>query len=202
MTGDISLSGVGMRLIFQNNAKGTHTHIEQTNVDVTVLPAGETISFAKQPPLGGVGGNPWIFLQLLDSNGNPVSDEILLGRCVQGLFNTSIGFAILAAALGEVFVQGCSNKGPEITLSGEVSLTGINAKFIFRNNERGTHEREEPTSVSIIIIPAGQSITFPKQPVLGGVGGNPWIYAQFLDSDGKPVGTKVLLGRCVQLSQN
>ncbi len=202
MEGEISLGGLGVRLYFQNNVKGTHTHIEETSVDVVVLPAGETIRFAKQPPLGGVGGNPWIFLQLLDSNGHAVTDEILLGRCVQGFFSSTINFAIAAAAVADVFVESCSNKGPEITLSGEVSLTGINAKFIFRNNLRGTHQHEESTSVSVVIIPAGQSITFPKQPVLGGVGGNPWIYAQFLDSNGKPVGQKILLGRCVQLSQH
>ncbi len=201
MNGEISLGGLGVRMYFQNNVDGTHTYISTTTVDVVVLPAGQTITFAKQPPLGGVGGNPWIYLQLVASNGNSVTDPVLLGRCVQGFFSTTINFAIAALATADVVVNDCSNNGPSITLSGQVSLTGISARFIFTNNQIGTHTHIASTSVSVVIIPAGQSITFPKQPVLGGVGGNPWIYVQFLDSNGNPVGDKILLGRCVQLDQ-
>ena len=63
--------------------RGTHTHTEDVTVDVVILPAGETIQFAKQPPLGGVGGNPRISIQFLDGSGNPLGDPIFLGRCVQ-----------------------------------------------------------------------------------------------------------------------
>jgi hypothetical protein len=41
---------------------------------------------------------------------------------------------------------------------------------------------------------------FPKQPVLGGVGGNPWIYLQFIDGQGNALSGERLLGRCVQLA--
>ena len=33
--------------------------------------------------LGGVGGNPWIWVQFLHTDGEAASDEILIGRCVQ-----------------------------------------------------------------------------------------------------------------------
>ena len=36
---------------------------------------GESITFAKQPPLGGVGGNPHVFLLLEDGAGNPIGDH-------------------------------------------------------------------------------------------------------------------------------
>jgi len=52
-------------------------------VDVVILPAGETIRFAKQPPQGGVGGNPRISIQFLDGSANPLGDPIFLGKCVQ-----------------------------------------------------------------------------------------------------------------------
>lgn len=39
----------------------------------------------------------------------------------------------------------------------------------------------------------------PKQPVQGGVGGNPWISVQLLGGAGDLIGTEVLLGHCVQL---
>ncbi len=201
LKGEISLGGLGVELIFKNNEKGTHTHTEDATANVVVVPAGETIQFPKQPVLGGVGGNPWIFLQILDGKGNALTGETLLGRCVQGLFNMSADFFIPATATADVAVGSCSNKGPEITLTGELALTGINAKLTFKNNMDGTHDHEEPTSVSVVIIPAGQEVQFPKQPVLGGVGGNPWILLQFLDGKNQPIGSEFLLGRCVQLSQ-
>lgn len=40
-------------------------------------------------------------------------------------------------------------------------------------------EADEETVVEVEIVPPGHTIQFPKQPVQGGVGGNPWIYAQF-----------------------
>ncbi len=201
LTGEISLGGLGIQLIFQNNVKGTHTHIEETTASVIVVPAGETLTIPKQPVHGGVGGNPFIWIQFVDANGNALSTEIFLGRCVQGLFATSADWVISALATAHVEGGSCDNTGSTIKLSGELRLTGINARLIFRNNDNpvgGPHQTDRPTTVSIVLIPAGTTLEFPKQPPLGGVGGNPWIYLVFLDGSGKPVSEKFLLGRCVQ----
>ncbi len=83
-----------------------------------------------------------------------------------------------------------------------MSLTGIKANLIFSNNDNpvdGPHENTQPTVVSVVLIPAGQTIQFAKQPPLGGAGGNPWIFLTFLDGRGQPVSDQILLGRCVQL---
>ncbi|HEV8595976.1 MAG TPA: hypothetical protein VGR51_10660, partial [Thermoplasmata archaeon] len=80
------LSGINANLIFRNNDNpvgGPHEHSEDVTVSVVLLPEGETIQFAKQPPLGGVGGNPYIWLVFTDEDGNYLSEEIFLGRCVQ-----------------------------------------------------------------------------------------------------------------------
>lgn len=39
------------------------------------------IVFPKQPVLGGVGGNPWFLIQVMDGDGNALSEEMLIGRC-------------------------------------------------------------------------------------------------------------------------
>src|SRR5215475_16167240 len=65
-SGDLTVGGIGGRLIFRNNVQGTHEHVEETSTGVTLLPAGSTIHFAKQPPQGGVGGNPYIWVQFYD----------------------------------------------------------------------------------------------------------------------------------------
>lgn len=202
LSGELSLGGINARLIFRNNAKGTHEREEETAVDVVLIPEGETIQFAKQPSAGGVGGNPWIFIQFFDSSGNALSEETLLGRCVQGLDPTQVDFSLLTAANAEVTTDSCTNHpGPVITLSGEMALEGINALLTFRNNARGTHEHEEEVQVEVIILPAGETISFAKQPPLDGVGGNPRISLQFLDGSGQPLGDEIFLGRCVQLSK-
>ena len=201
LTGEIALGGLAVQLIFQNNVKGTHTHVEETSASVVVIPAGESLTIPKQPVLGGAGGNPFIWIQFTDDDGNALSNEIFLGRCVQGLFTTSADWIVSALASATVEGGSCDNTGSTISLSGELSLTGINANLIFRNNDNpvgGPHKNTQPTTVSIVLIPAGTTIEFPKQPPLGGAGGNPWIYLVFLNAAGQPVSDRFLLGRCVQ----
>jgi hypothetical protein len=202
LTGEVALGGIDAKLIFTNNAKFTHVHEEDVEVSVVLLPAGETIKFAKQPPLGGAGGNPWIYLVFTDEKGKYYSDPMLLGRCVQGLFNTSLDLDIPSNASAKVTTGGCSNHpGPYITLDGELAIGGLSAKLIFTNNRKFRHVHEEDIVVDIVIIPAGESIRFAKQPPLGGVGGNPHIYLQFCDGKGMELSKMFYLGRCVQLSK-
>jgi hypothetical protein len=205
INGALTLGGFGVDLIFRNNEKGTHTHTEEATANVVVVPAGESLSIPKQPVLGGVGGNPFIWIQIMGSNGQPMTGEIFLGRCVQGLFQMTSDFALPSTAAAEFATANCENNpGPYITMDGALGLSGLNARLVFRNNDNpvgGPHETDEAATVDVVILPAGQSIQFPKQPVLGGVGGNPWISVLFRQGNGDPIGSEFLLGRCVQLSQ-
>ena len=201
LSGILAVAGLGVQTIFQNNVKGTHMHTEETMATAVLIPAGESLSIPKQPVLGGTGGNPFIWVQFTDANGNAMSDEIFIGRCVQGIFATDASFVIRALATADVTGGTCDNTGSTISLSGELSLSGVNAQIIFRNNDNpvgGPHENDQPVKVSVVLIPAGESIEFAKQPPLGGVGGNPWIYLEFLSANGEPVSDNFLLGRCVQ----
>jgi len=204
LDGAIALGGLNVDLIFRNNVKGTHTYTAEQTVQVVAVPAGGTLLIPKQPPLGGVGGNPFIWVQFLDGDGNALSPEIYLGRCVQGPVNVDANLAAYATAVANFEALDCSNNpGPYITVDGAMSFPkGVNAQLIFRNNDNpvgGPHEAIRSAYVSI--IPAGLSLVIPKQPVLGGVGGNPWIYTLFEQADGTPIGKEVLLGRCVQLGK-
>src|SRR5438046_110851 len=101
-----------------------------------------------------------------------------------------------------ISTSGCSNSpGPTITLQGALSLGGMGVKLLFENNVIGTHTHTVESTSSATVIPQGQTIQIPKQPVLGGVGGNPWIFLQFTDGKGNVVSDSFLLGRCVQLSK-
>ena len=195
MRGEIALGSVGARVKFSNNAKGTHTATDSTSYDAVLL-LGGTLQIPKQPVRGGVGGNPHILIQFHDGNGDNLSDEIYLGRCVQGL---SFSADLLTEALARAVIQAdCSNHpGPYITLGGDITLSGLNARIIFENNLKGTHKTVRDTK-DIVLIPAGSKIVIPKQPPLGGAGGNPIISFQFTDGE-DPITKPVVLGRCVQL---
>jgi hypothetical protein len=207
VSGELAIGGLGSRMTFRNNVKGTHEYSDEQKVDVVVVPAGESVTIPKQPVQGGVGGNPFIWIKFENSEGEAVSDEIYLGRCVQGLTaNSSVDFSGLADALAQISVSDCANSpGPYISLDGDLALkSGVNAKLIFRNNDNpvgGPHEATADAVVTIRLVPPGQTVTFPKQPVLGGVGGNPWIWFAFLTAQGAQIGDEYLLGRCEQLSK-
>ena len=108
-----------------------------------------------------------------------------------------------ASAYATFTVENCTNSpGPYISFTSGVTMAGMSARIIFRNNDNpvgGPHTADVTRSVAV--IPAGLNLTCPKQPVLGGVGGNPWIFAGFTDADGTALGQPTLLGRCEQLSK-
>lgn len=202
-SGGSFLGGYGVEMTFTNNMKGTHTFTDGHTVDVTVMPENQAIVIPKQPVLGGVGGNPFIWVQFVDAKGAALTGEIFVGRCVQGAgWHVTQSATTTASAVATFTVESCENSpGPFISFESGVTMAGMSAKIIFRNNDNpvgGPHEADVTRTVSV--IPAGLNITFPKQPVQGGVGGNPWIWAGFTDAHGVALGAPTLLGRCVQLN--
>lgn len=198
LEGSLALGGLQVQLIFANNVKGTHMTDVTFKTNLVLVPLGDAIVIPKQPVLGGVGGNPYIWIQFYNAQGN-LSDEIFLGRCVQGL---TLGKDFLNNALAGLVIAGgdCDNNpGPYITFEGGLALSGLNARFIFRNNLKGTHTKIVESTANVTIIPEGTPIVIPKQPVLGGSGGNPLIWIQLLQGNGDPIGNPYFLGRCVQL---
>ncbi|HEV8382164.1 MAG TPA: hypothetical protein VGQ29_11285 [Gemmatimonadales bacterium] len=204
LEGAAALGGFGVEMTFSNNLKGTHEYTADNVVDLTLQPAGQSITIPKQPVLGGVGGNPFMWVQFVDARGTPTSDEIYLGRCVQG---SRYGFKHAqqtpATAFAEFGIESCENSpGPFISMDAGLAYEGLGVQVIFRNNDNpvgGPHEATHSNALSV--VPPGLSFSFPKQPVEGGVGGNPWILAGFLDGAGAPVSDATLLGRCEQLSK-
>ena len=198
------LGGFGVDMVFKNNMKGTHQHSENSAVDVTLQPAGEPIVIPKQPVRGGTGGNPFIWIQFVDAAGQATSPEYYIGRCVQGGkwgFNAARSTAG-AGSLAFTAISCENSPGPYITFDAGLSLAGSGVQVIFRNNDNpvgGPHEAVRSSAMTI--IPDGLSYKFAKQPVLGGVGGNPWIFVAFTDGSGARVGDEALVGRCEQLSK-
>ena len=183
----------------------THEFSAETSFSGALLPAGHVITIPKQPVLGGTGGNPFIWVQFVDGRGRGLTGEIFLGRCVQGLNTFGLVQSLDLAALATVDAEvDCTNNpGPFITFDGGMTLSGLGARVIFRNNDNpvgGPHQAEEAV-VSTTLVGEGTAIRFPKQPSLGGVGGNPWIWIRLAQPDGSFLTDEIFLGRCVQGSK-
>src|ERR1051326_4096857 len=113
--------------------------------------------------------------------------------------SVSVPFTMPVHATVNVNESGCDNSpGPQITLEGELALGGLQVQLLFENNVKGTHQTAVTASQNVVLIPEGESIVIPKQPVLGGVGGNPYIWLQFYDNNGNNLCAPIFLGRCVQ----
>jgi len=82
LNGALILGGVHGKLIFSNNEKGTKSNTVDVMLEIEVLQKGQSIVFDKSPRFGnGAGGNPLVFIKLLDDAYNPISGELALGRC-------------------------------------------------------------------------------------------------------------------------
>jgi len=198
LSGDIVLiTDVGATFHFEN-AGGTHEGTASTDASTILINVGtQAVQFDKKGSLPkGIGGNPYIFIQFFDNSGNPLTDQILVGRCVQG--GGPIDAEMLVAALAAMLVSCENNPGPWIYINdGGLTLSGVTATITLSGGPPG--HQDSVSSLPVQIVPHGFSVVWPKQPPLGGAGGNPIISAQFWHgSVTNPIGNPVTLGRCVQ----
>src|SRR5947199_7129627 len=56
LQGALSLGGVGVKLLFENNVIGTHTHTVELTASATVIPQVKRIQLPKQPVFVCLGG--------------------------------------------------------------------------------------------------------------------------------------------------
>lgn len=86
---------------------------------------------------------------------------------------------------------GCDNKGSNITLGPELGLIGIPVTVVFDGG--GDHDQTRDVESVNLVLDLGEALVLPKQPVRGGLTGNPKISVY--------VGGELVLGptRCNKL---
>ena len=126
----------------------------------------------------------------------------LLTGAPAGASHVAASFGTPAAFVMDAEAEGCFNHtGPTIRLSGTLTLGTIAGDLYLQNNLKGTHKSDEkPVLLEVVLRTSdGEYIEVPKQPSRDGVAGNPWIFVQFQDENGRNLHRKpILLGRCVQ----
>jgi hypothetical protein len=195
ISGDLTMGGVDGALRFQN-PPGNHQATVPATVDLIIIDPMPPFHFSKKgSDAEGVTGNPLVYIQFTDGPGGaPLSPEIFLGRCNQGLDASAALFGIPADAELDFSAANCSNHpGPRITMSGTLTLGPLFANLILRNSGN-THKGDEEVTLALEIMPK-TPVDLPKQgSEPDGVTGNPEIYL-LLD------GHEKRLGKCVQLSK-
>ena len=116
------------------------------------------------------------------------------GRAVQE--DVSLPLTVtLSGTVGE-----CTNTGSSITLGATIGVGALGLTTIFKNNVKGTKEVTLGTSSMTVSDATVEEL--PKQPVLGGTGGNPYISVGLARENASGVLSLVsptrLVGRCVQ----
>lgn len=199
--GSLTPVGVSAEVIF-TNPSGAPGHEERSLVSQQVVPENQPVGIPEQSVVGPVGDNPYIWLQLTEENGRPLTSEIFLGRCDQAQFNASASLPVPARASAEVSASACdSASGTVVMLDGQMEILPISAKLIFRNTSAPTGPQKSIVegAVSLAMLPLGQAYPFPQQEVTGGTSANPLISLQLRQADGEVIEAESHLGRCVAL---
>ena len=197
---ELQHGGCKARVSFKRTRKGGGRRNVSRSYEIALSEPGSlgtNIVIPKSPGLGGVGGNPYVYLVLHDGKGTNLTEEHLLGRCVEGL---EVSADLVADALmnARVHAAGCKNpKGSFLTMEGDIVLSGLHAKFIFRNNEKGIHTAEVERDIALIM--EGTRIRIPKRVLKNKIGPNPLVILQMLHDDGQPMTAPITLGRCSRL---
>src|SRR5262245_38999897 len=198
--GALTVSGLNAQLIFRNT--GPQFPQEPIVVEQVVVPAQSQVSTPTQSIVAGLGNNPFMWLQIVDAKGRPLTSEQFLGRCEQATFTPTVSFAAPASATADVVATDCSaSQGPSVSLDGATELSALTARIIFRNTDSVHPGGSVNQSVSeMMILPAGQSYSFPAQAILANSGPNPLISLQLRQEDSSAVGSELLFGRCSTIS--
>jgi hypothetical protein len=164
-----------MKLDNNVNKPGTH-ELETAPVEASLQVTNLVKStFKKQPPLGGVTGNPAIYVQLL-SGSTPVTEPIYVGRCVQSAkkhitanFSSPVLLQMIASSLD------CNNGGGnQITFGGNFGGQSALSALITLKGGNGKWTDQTVGSVQVQLN-AGFGPFSKKGSDPNGVTGNPWV---------------------------
>jgi len=104
-------------------------------------------------------------------------------------------FQVPVLISADIVITGCDSQSPQVTTSGSAELPGLDMGLFFSSYETMTHAGGEgldglhPMRES----PAASAVNAPEKPLI-----NPFMWMQFIDAAGKPLGKQVFLGRCAE----
>jgi hypothetical protein len=177
----LDIEGVVLNVVAANNSKQTKYLDYQGQITLTAPEIQPGYQIAKQPSLGGAGGNPYLGFGLQGTN------PVYLGRCVLSsnaslarYFQRGPGLQNLAASFS---AQSCSTdaKGTnKININVGNGTNSAGGNVTLSNNMKGTLSTNTSLVVGIELVPNQRASSSHGLSVIGG---NPMIYAQWLKCD-------------------
>src|SRR5262245_30348183 len=116
-------------------------------------------------------------------------------RAAQQVISTTFPMPVRAQLTFDVSDCG-SDAGPSLSVHGGLALRGLGTDVFFRSAEKGTRTVDERPAGSLVLLPAGQAIVVPRQPVQGGAGGRSFVWLAMVDPAGRPLTSPIAVGRC------
>ena len=196
ISGDLNPAGLEAEIIFSQPGK-----VDEFTSGQEVVPQNTPIPLTQQQVVGGLGDNPFLWLQLVDSKGRPMSSEIFLGQCSQGTFNASASLLVPLDTTAEITTDACATSRPEVqVINGSAEFSPINGRLILRSTTEVHGGQKNEVTLDLVLLPTGQEYAFPQPIVQGQISANPQISLQFREGGGSPVGNQINFGRCSTLS--
>lgn len=201
LQGQMTLTGLNVDAMFRNT--GPQVQQQPIVVEQPVVAADLQVTPPAQSLVGGLSADPFLWIQIVDAKGRPLTSELFLGQCSQGTFTANPNLAIPVEADAVVAASGCTSAaGPTITLDGAAELSALTANLIFRSANPATTPsgKIDQVTTQAVIFPAGQRYQIPTQPITANSQPNPLVSVQFSLEGGAQASTEQHLGRCSSFS--
>ncbi|HEY2956557.1 MAG TPA: hypothetical protein VGK89_15060 [Candidatus Eisenbacteria bacterium] len=194
----IVLSSLEARVVFRGAGFEEQGTVFEVAQHVPLVPPGEQIA-RPASPLRRIGPECGITLGIRDDEGHALCEDREIARCVDGVHEFGIPFAVETSAVAWVAARDWSEqRGPRIRLSGELIFTrGVAMRLGFRPLDRESEGSSEGVTEVQLARP-GLSLYFPGRTVEAGHPENTWVAVQFVDPGGRPIGERHVVGRCTR----
>lgn len=199
LQGNLTVSPIDIEVSFSHLIGAADPQSEVTAKKAVVPANADPTTTPQQSITGAFGGDPYLWLQLTDPKGRPLTSEVFLGRCSEGQFQRTIQLSLPASAFADVSAGDCeSSAGPVVALDGRLETSSLHGKVIFRssNTVGGGGPRPAEAAIEMMILPTGPAFQLSPEVLQGGTGGNPLIGARYRLGSGVAIGNEERLGRC------
>jgi len=198
LQGAMTIGGIGVHSCSKTTRRNPPFTVEST--DSNCDSAGQSVTNTQTPVLAETGGILHIN-QFVDNQQQPSLQRSSSDAASKDSSTHLLTFPFQQPLSAQVSAGSCNKPRFDHSLSGQMSLTGNQCNIIFSNNDkpsRGTPPEYTATAVSVVLIPAGQTIQFAKQPH-SREPRKPMDIPNILGRTRPASQRSKLLGRCVQL---
>jgi hypothetical protein len=196
LKGRFAIGGLGAELIFQGRPKRATEFPRDVSTKAVLLPSGQALDLHERSARAKVGSDSAAWIQIRDADGVPITDNIFVGGLGRGACLMDPVFTCPVSVGTYISPVGISAPAEtDLTLTGNMTfLRGISLRVVLRRREGPLWWGRRPDAVfDFEIVPAGEMIQFPAQPVWPGEGVGALRSLTFLDGEGEPIGHEHLL---------